>query len=147
MTIPCIPRERATKGPFPDDTPDRPRDVLREFATDVSLSAGKHFVAYDGPAKQVEASPFPSDEDGNLPPSLCPIVEPPERAIFDLPGTPELATRLVPRRAELIERRTVEWLDEEAAILERLSGERNDDQPLEHEPARLAEPPEGAPSA
>jgi hypothetical protein len=147
MTIPCIPRERATKGPFPDDTPDRPRDVLREFATDVSLSARKHFVAYDGPAKQVEASAFASDEDGNVPPTLYPIVEPPERAIFDLPGTPELATRLVPWRAELIERRTVEWLEEEATILERLSAEANEEQPLEGEPARLPEPPEGAPSA
>jgi hypothetical protein len=147
MAILCIPLERARKGSFPDDTPSWLREILREFAQDVAASAPDHHLAYHLPWDDIEASAFASDEDGNVPPTLYPIVEPPERAIFDIAQTPELAIRLVQWRAELIERRTVEWLEEEATILERLSAEANEEQPLEGEPARLPEPPEGAPSA
>jgi len=147
MTIPCIPRERATKGPFPDDTPDRPRDVLREFATDVSLSARKHFVAYDGPAKQVEASPFTLDADGNLQWTVYEFVEPPEAAVFDIAETAELAIRLVQWRADLITRRAEAMRRWDEMFRAGLIASAEEDELLDIEGTGLPEPPEGAPSA
>jgi hypothetical protein len=151
MAILCIALERAQKGSFPDETATWLRNVLRTFAQDVAPSAPKHFLAYHLPSNEGETSLFPPDEDGNVPPILYPIVEPPERAIFDIALTPELAIQLVQWRVELIERRTAEWLEEDERAFERaferLGAEANEDEPVEDERTGLPEPPEGAPSA
>jgi hypothetical protein len=147
MAIHCIPLERAQKGSFPDDTPDWVREVLREFAQEVAASAPKHFLAYHLPWEEGQTSLFPPDEDGDVPPVLYPIVEPPERAIFDIALTPELAIRLVQWRVELIERRTEEWLEEDERAIARLIAAAEEDEPVEDERNGLPEPPEGAPSA
>ncbi len=143
----CIALERAQKGSFPYETPTWLRDVLRAFAQDVAPTAPKHFLAYHLPWNEGQTSPFTPDEDGNLPPILYPFVEPPERAIFDIALTPELAIRLVQWRVELIERRTEKWLEEDERAIARLMAADEEDEPVEDERSRLPEPPEGAPSA
>jgi len=147
MAILCIPLERAEKGSFPDDTPTWLREVLREFAQDVAASAPKHFLAYDCPEKQVEASPFTLDADGNLQWTVYEFVEPPEAAVFDIAETAELAIRLVQWRADLITRRAEVMRRWDEMFRAGLIASAEEDELLDIEGTGLPEPPEGAPSA